>query len=180
MKDGSRRVQLPPYLSPCDAGARAACLRAAIKLFVRKGIEATSVRDIAAGSGFSNPAIFKHFDSKEALALCLFERCYVWMSKALRAAGDAVPGAAGDKIAATVACALQLIDEDQEAVLYVQENLRRFLASGEPGNKAVFAAWVPACLDERRRRAAAGTKRCEPRPLLVFSDNWHARLILES
>lgn len=132
MKDGSRHVRLPPYLSPEDAGARAACLRAAIKLFVRKGIEATSVRDIAAGSGFSNPAIFKHFDSKEALALCLFERCYVWMSKALRAAGEVVPGAAEDKVAATVACALQLIDEDQEAVLYVQENLRRFWRQSSP------------------------------------------------
>ena len=82
MSAGKQSMELRPYLAQDDAAARAASLCAALRLFVRQGIDATSVRDIAAGSGFTNPAIFKHFDSKEALALCLFERCYTWMGNA--------------------------------------------------------------------------------------------------
>jgi len=80
---GKRERGASALSCPNDAAARAASLCAALRLFVRHGIDATSVRDIAAGSGFTNPAIFKHFDSKEALALCLFERCYTWMGMPL-------------------------------------------------------------------------------------------------
>ncbi len=65
-----------------DPPSKAATLDAALSLFVRHGIDATSVRDIASRSGFTNPAIFKHFDSKSDMALCLFERCYGWMTTA--------------------------------------------------------------------------------------------------
>jgi TetR/AcrR family transcriptional regulator, repressor of fatR-cypB operon len=126
MSAGKQSVALRPFLAQGDASAKAASLRTAIRLFLRNGIDATSVRDIAAGSGFTNPALFKHFDSKEALGLCLFERCYIWMGNAFRTAGEAAPGDAEHKIAAIAECALRLIDEDQEAILYVQENLRRF------------------------------------------------------
>ncbi|WP_051335670.1 TetR/AcrR family transcriptional regulator [Methylocapsa acidiphila] len=114
------------FLVQDDAPAKAAGLRAALGLFVVGGVDATSVRDIAAESGFSNPAIFKHFESKDALALCLFERCYAWMGEAFRAEAAAAGPGPEQKIAAIVACALRLIEEDREAVLYVQENLRRF------------------------------------------------------
>ncbi len=95
-------------------------------LFVCNGIDGTSVRQIAAASGFTNPAIFKHFDSKEALARCLFERCYIWMGEAFKATDKSGPSGGEQKILAVVECALRLIDEDNEAVLYVEENLRRF------------------------------------------------------
>ena len=63
-----------------EPAAKIAGLDAALSLFVRHGVEATSIRDIARQSGFTNPAIFKHFETKTSLALCLFERCYAWMS----------------------------------------------------------------------------------------------------
>ena len=49
----------------------------ALALFVRDGLCETSVRDIAKASGFTNPALFKHFRSKDDLARYLFERCYL-------------------------------------------------------------------------------------------------------
>jgi len=115
-----------PFCTQDDAAAKAAGLRAAVQLFVRNGIDATTVRDIAAASGFTNPAIFKHFDSKEDMALYLFERCYLWMGGAVRAAEEGCQSNRRAKIMAVVACCLRLIDEDNEAVLFVQENLRRF------------------------------------------------------
>jgi TetR/AcrR family transcriptional regulator, repressor of fatR-cypB operon len=150
MSTGKQSMELRPYLAQDDAAARAAGLCAALRLFVRHGIDATSVRDIAAGSGFTNPAIFKHFDSKEALALCLFERCYTWMGTAFRAASEAVTGGAEQKLAATVECALRLIDEDQEALLYVQENLRRFWRQASPETRQFsLLGHIRALLDAR-------------------------------
>jgi TetR/AcrR family transcriptional regulator, repressor of fatR-cypB operon len=66
---------MPFYLSPEDSPAKQAILIAALQLFVRDGLRETSIRAIALEAGYSNPALFKHFDSKEALTLYLFERC---------------------------------------------------------------------------------------------------------
>lgn len=43
---------------------RARILDAAAKLFVERGFQATSVRDIAAAVGISNPSLYHHFSSK--------------------------------------------------------------------------------------------------------------------
>jgi AcrR family transcriptional regulator len=143
-------AELRPYLAEEDAAAKVAGLRTALKLFVRNGIDATSVRDIAAGSGFTNPAIFKHFDSKEAMALCLFERCYIWMGSEFRAASEAITGGTEQKLAAIVTCALRLIDQDQEAVLYVQENLRRFWRQASPETRQFsLLGHIRALIDAR-------------------------------
>ena len=46
---------------------RLAILNAARKLFVEKGFERTTVRQLAEAAGVSEPPLFKHFPSKEAL-----------------------------------------------------------------------------------------------------------------
>ena len=52
---------LPFYLTEDDAPAKREILRAALKLFSERGLAATSVRDIAEESGFTNPALYRHF-----------------------------------------------------------------------------------------------------------------------
>lgn len=49
------------------AETRERILEVAAKLFVERGFEATSVRDIAAAIGISNPSLYHHFSSKSAL-----------------------------------------------------------------------------------------------------------------
>jgi len=73
---------LPFYISENDPPAKREILRAAMKLFSERGLAATSIRDIAQESGFTNPALYKHFVGKEELALHLFETCHgrVWAS----------------------------------------------------------------------------------------------------
>src|SRR5438034_9626380 len=73
---------LPFYISENDPPAKREILRAAMKLFSERGLAATSIRDIAEESGFTNPALYKHFVGKEELALYLFESCHrrVWTS----------------------------------------------------------------------------------------------------
>jgi TetR/AcrR family transcriptional regulator, repressor of fatR-cypB operon len=74
--------RLPFYISENDPKAKREILRAAMKLFSHNGLAATSIRDIARESRFTNPALYKHFESKEELALYLFEICHgkVWTS----------------------------------------------------------------------------------------------------
>ena len=66
--------------------AKAAILSAALKLFAAKGIDGVSIRDVAAAAGFTNPALYKHYKSKEAMAGDLFETCYRHMVARMEAA----------------------------------------------------------------------------------------------
>ena len=67
---------LPFYIREDDPPAKREILRAAMKLFSERGLAATTIRDIAEESGYTNPALYKHFASKEELALHLFETCH--------------------------------------------------------------------------------------------------------
>ncbi len=136
MKRATRKAGRASFYEATDSPAVQASLAAALALFTRNGIDATTIRDIADKSGYTNPAIFKHFDSKEALALCLFERCYRWIANGLLAADD--PSAdTRTRILAVGDCALRLMDEDIEAVLCVQDNLRRFWRDIKPDTRAL-------------------------------------------
>src|SRR5215218_11381392 len=70
----------PFYVTDEDPPAKREILRAALKLFSERGLAATSIRNIADQSGYTNPALYKHFASKGELALYLFETCHarVW------------------------------------------------------------------------------------------------------
>ncbi len=107
--------------SDADPPSKQRILGAALRLFVRHGLSATSIRMIGDEAGYTNPALFKFFASKEALALHVFERSYLWMYERL------APAAAGTfqgALEGLLEASLELIDEDVEAVLFVQDSLR--------------------------------------------------------
>lgn len=120
-----KQIRKPFYVLPNDAPAKQKILIAALKLFVRDGLGETSVRDIAKVSGYSNPALFKHFPSKDALAAYLFERCYLELfhliSRAARSEGNFAA-----KQHAVFTAYMAALEQDQDAVLFVQDNLRQF------------------------------------------------------
>ena len=97
----------------------------ALALFVRDGLCETSVRDIAKASGFTNPALFKHFRSKDDLARYLFERCYLQLADLV---SNAIASAAtfAAKQRAVIDAYLAALDRDSNSVLYVQDGLRHF------------------------------------------------------
>lgn len=47
-------------------------MRAALRLFVEKGINATTIKDISRAGGVSEGALYRHFKSKEDLAFYIF------------------------------------------------------------------------------------------------------------
>jgi AcrR family transcriptional regulator len=114
---------LPFYIREDDPRAKREILRASMKLFSERGLAATSIRDIAEESGFTNPALYKHFAGKEELALYLFETCHgrVWTScaAALASAKD-FPG----KLDAYVGRWLDLWDDHPDVLAFLADSAR--------------------------------------------------------
>ena len=112
-------------LAEGDPPSKREVLRCALHLFVRDGLCETSIRDIARASGYTNPVLYKFFASKEALALHLFERCYLHCVSVIRASQRHGRDFAAS-FAALLAAYTRLADDSLEAVLYVNDTLRLF------------------------------------------------------
>ncbi len=102
--------------------------RAAIRLFVRHGINGTSIRDVAKLAGVSQGAMYNHYKSKEDLALELFSRGWSEMGAELRRLGHGGE-TLEQKLGAMVAYVFDRFDKDWTSVTYAffsrHENLRR-------------------------------------------------------
>lgn len=125
---------LPFYIGEEDPPAKREILRAALKLFSEKGLAATSIRDIAGESGFTNPALYKHFESKEALAQHLFDACHRRVWGRLNAAVVAATSF-DDKLNAYVGRWLELVDEHPDVMAFLSDSARVLWPKASPAVK---------------------------------------------
>lgn len=65
---------------------------AALRLFVEKGVDGTSIRDVAAAAGVSEGALYRHYDSKDALVWALFAGSFTAFARRLDALQAAASG----------------------------------------------------------------------------------------
>jgi AcrR family transcriptional regulator len=108
--------------------------KAAIRLFVEKGVAETSVRDIARAVGISEGALYRHYVSKDDLVWAAFERHYVEFAARLDALAKAETTAQG-KLAAMIRGFCQAHDENPTLfrfLLFVQHGQLSKLATGTP------------------------------------------------
>jgi AcrR family transcriptional regulator len=108
--------------------------RAAIQLFVEKGVDATSVRDVARVVDISEGALYRHFTGKDELVWDVFERHYVQFAGRLEALAEAETTARG-KLAAMIRAFCHAYDEDPllfRFLLFVQHGQLSKLAAGSP------------------------------------------------
>ena len=63
-------------------------LQAALKLFVEKGIDGTTIRDIAQEAGVGEGTLYRHFKSKEEMAWQLFYQNLKQFTRELRRPAD--------------------------------------------------------------------------------------------
>ena len=114
---------LPFYLAPEDPPSKQEILKAALSLFAAHGVHATSVRAIAATAGYTNPALFKFFASKEELVNHLFVACYLHQGRQLRRQWE--PGAAFDaSLRGLLRNFADFVETQPDAFFFVQDNLR--------------------------------------------------------
>ena len=114
---------LPFYVREDDPPAKRQILCAAMKLFAARGLDGTSIRDIARESGYTNPALYKHFASKEELALHLFETSHQRLWTKCHAAITA-GGSFDDKLDGYIGRVLELVDEHPDAMAFLSEHAR--------------------------------------------------------
>jgi AcrR family transcriptional regulator len=107
---------------------RPVIVRAATSLFATKGVDATSMREIADAAGVREAAIYRYFASKEELSREIFVSWYGWYSRQLR---EIVRGRGGtrEKVYGAARLELSAAVEHTEAFTYFCENEARFLRS---------------------------------------------------
>jgi AcrR family transcriptional regulator len=128
------------------APAKRAVLSESLKLFATRGVEAVSIRDIAAATGYTNPALFRHFPSKDALAFTLFETCYRRFVGALRTAS------AASDLRRWLSAAITEIDDCPEAVHFLLENLKTYWPRLPDDLKALNLPSLSRAMLEREQR----------------------------
>jgi AcrR family transcriptional regulator len=102
-----------------------------MKLFSERGFDATSIRDIAEESGYTNPALYKHFAGKQELALYLFETCHRRMWARCHAAVVAAKSFDG-KLKGYIEEWLTLVDEHPEVVAFLSDSARTLWPKASP------------------------------------------------
>ncbi len=71
------------------AATRERIVRQSLTLFAERGVDQTSLKDIAAGVGVSEPALYRHFDSKAELIWRIFADHYEWLGAEIDTAQQA-------------------------------------------------------------------------------------------
>ena len=100
--------------------------RAALTLFVARGVAETTTREIALAASIAEGTIYRYFPSKERLALDLFLRHHRALAEALDGAQDQAP-TLREKIDAIVACYCEWADRDWTLFSYHLLNQHAFL-----------------------------------------------------
>ena len=107
---------------------------AACRLFVEKGIAETTTRDIAAAAGIAEGTIYRHFASKEILALELFRRIHGNLAQLALEAG-AGNERIEDKARALITAYCRMADQDWPLFSYhllAQHSLLRHVPLDAP------------------------------------------------
>jgi len=126
------------------ATKRPVIIRAATSLFAKRGVDATSMRDIADAAGVREAAIYRYFASKEEMSREIFVSWYGWYSRQLHEIVLS-PGSTKEKIYGVTRLELSAADEHTEAFIYFCANEARFLRSlpaGVPRAREVFIELV--------------------------------------
>jgi len=113
-------------LAPGAAAGKQRILRAALRLFTEKGLCETSIRDIAAAAKLSNPALYKHYDSKEGLARELFVVCYRGLHSALEKVVGGEFESFATQFAVYSSTFFRQFEIAPEVVIYLSDNIQHF------------------------------------------------------
>jgi AcrR family transcriptional regulator len=113
------------FIDPDDPPSKKAILSAAFRLFVRDGFDATNIRAIGKEAGYSNPALFKFYDSKEQLGLYLFERCYLNYAAVFGSAMKSQTSFEAN-LTTTIDRFCEVLGNSPGTFLFVQDHLRHF------------------------------------------------------
>ena len=100
--------------------------QAAIELFTRLGVDGATTKEIAAAAGVSEGAIYRHYKSKDELAVSLFMGVHRRLSQLVEDAAAAAPDIRS-KAAAVVSAYCQVADENWPLFSFHMLSIHHFL-----------------------------------------------------
>lgn len=110
-------------------------MQAAVELFVDKGIESTTIKDIAKKAGVAEGALYRHFPGKAELAAHLFMANLERLSEKISGQVETASGT-GARLKAYIEAIFQAFEADPDLfyflILAEHQELRLFM--GKPGH----------------------------------------------
>lgn len=157
---------IPFFVSPDDPPSKREIMKGALALFTERGLDGVTIRDIATRSGYTNPAIFKFFAGKDALAEHLFVECYRELSRRFAATGQP-DGSFRQNLRALLEEFSSVLDHELNAFLFVTDNLRRLWPSVSQRLRGASLLGILGRLVERGRSEGEVPRTIEPRLLVA-------------
>ena len=111
---------------PRARNARPKIERAALELFVNMGVDAATTREIAIKAGVSEGALYRHYESKDELALSLFLETHNRLGRIMHDAWKK-GGTLEERIRAMVDAYCQIADEDWLLFCFHLLSMHRYL-----------------------------------------------------
>jgi AcrR family transcriptional regulator len=149
-----RARQAPFFIKESDPASKREILKAALTLFVRHGSSDPTIREIAREAGYTNPAMFKFFKTKDDLALYLFKLCYQGVTDEFHQA-IRLDRPFHENLPALLQAYSRIADGDLDALLYVTENTRRFWQSLSPRLRQRSIRYLLKCMFEQGKTEGA-------------------------
>src|SRR6266853_241268 len=134
---------------------RPVIIRAATSLFARRGVDGTSMREIAEAAGVREAAIYRYFASKEEMSREIFVSWYGWYSRQLREIVRST-GSTKEKVYGAARLELSAVEEHTEAYTYFCANEPRFIRSlpaAIPRSRDVFIEMIKKGQDRHEVKA---------------------------
>lgn len=122
--------------------------RAALHLFVEKGVTQTTIRDITKAVGITEGALYRHFESKDELSSKLFVENYQTFADELERTREGESGLT-DQMAAMIRLFCAFFDRDPDLFSYL------LLAQHDAGRQAPSDIKSPVAVVRRTISAAA-------------------------
>lgn len=136
-------------------GTRERIEGAALSLFVERGVDAATTREIAAKAGVSEGAIYRHFDSKDELAAAMFLKVHTRLAALIREAAREKRGIA-EQAAAIIDAYCATADDDFPLFTFHLLYTHRFLPTPEGVDNPVDAVEDIISAAMKRREIARG------------------------
>lgn len=129
---------------------------AAVRLFARRGYDATSVREIAGAAGVTKPTIYYYFGSKEGLGLAVVaqaqQKMEAYLERGIAGSGDVV-----ERLVAFVEGHFAMCKEDRATALFLyglsfspeESKLKLDVLSFRAGANQMLNSLLDAAIEER-------------------------------
>lgn len=155
------------------ADKRERILRAAIKVFARKGFYATRVSEIAKAAGVADGTIYLYFKNKDDVLVSIFEDRITKLLAFLRGEIDKAEGIEG-KVRVVVETQLGLLEEHRDLAEVVTVNLRQSSRLLKQYAAPLFTQYLDLIASVIAEGQREGVLRDDVSPRIVARGLWGA------